>query len=181
VTFDGDSRLQGSVSGVRQVFMATVDGATVAASEVDLLLRLTDDDLDEAALAARLLAPGGAPWPISQQPVRRNVQPLRTGHWLWMRGRAHARQIRWWSLPDATLPLAHGAGAVRSALVEALETRVAPGGRISADLSGGLDSTSLCFAADAAGSDLITYHVAPLDEANEDRFWAHKAAEHLPN
>jgi asparagine synthase (glutamine-hydrolysing) len=69
---------------------------------------------------------------------------------------------------------------VRSALSEAVATRVRPDRTISADLSGGLDSTSLCFLADAAGADLVTYHVMPLDSANEDTAWARKAAALLP-
>ncbi|MFK0000188.1 lasso peptide isopeptide bond-forming cyclase [Streptomyces werraensis] len=179
-SLDGAVRLQGSVAGVRQVFTARADGVTVAASAVDPLLRLTGAALDETLLAARLLAPGGAPWPLSLRPVRRGVDALPTGHWLELGADGRARSVRWWELPEATLSLEEGAGAVRSALTDALATRVDPHRTISADLSGGLDSTTLCFLADAAGADLVTYHVMPLDEANEDTAWARKAAAHLP-
>lgn len=180
VSMDGDTRVQGSVAGVRQIFTARADGVSVAASAVAPLLRFTGGDLDESVLAARLLAPGGAPWPLAQRPVRRGVDPLRTGHWLRLDAHGRSRQIRWWTLPGASLSLAEGAEAVRTALAEAVAVRTAPGRTLSADLSGGLDSTSLCFFADRAGADLVTYHVAPLDSANEDTAWAHKAAALLP-
>ncbi|MER6568215.1 lasso peptide isopeptide bond-forming cyclase [Streptomyces sp. NPDC001093] len=180
VSLDGRTRVQGSVLGVRQIFTARAGGVTVAASGVAPLLRLTGASLDETLLAARLLAPGGAPWPLAQRPVRRGVEAVTTGHWLELDRDGRARQIRWWSLPEASRTLAQGAAAVRSALDDAIGARVAPGRILSADLSGGLDSTSLCFLAQAAGADLVTCHVTPLDSANADTFWAHRAAERLP-
>ncbi|MFE2831307.1 lasso peptide isopeptide bond-forming cyclase [Streptomyces mirabilis] len=180
VSLDGRTRVQGSAVGVRQIFTAVVDGVNVAASGVEPLLRLTGAGLDETVLAARLLAPGGPPWPLAQRPVRRGVEALTTGHWLELDTDGRARQTRWWELPEPSLTLAQGAAAVRSALDDAITSRVAAGGTLSADLSGGLDSTSLCFLAHAAGADLVTYHVMPIDSANADTMWAHRAAECLP-
>jgi asparagine synthase (glutamine-hydrolysing) len=180
VSLDGRTRVQGSAVGVRQIFTAVVDGVTVAASGVEPLLRLTGAGLDETVLAARLMAPGGAPWPLAPRPVRRGVEALTTGHWLELDTDGRARQTRWWELPEASLTLAQGAAAVRSALDDAIATRTAAGTTLSADLSGGLDSTSLCFLAHAAGADLVTHHVMPLDSANADTRWAHRAAEYLP-
>ncbi|MFI6547237.1 lasso peptide isopeptide bond-forming cyclase [Streptomyces prunicolor] len=180
VSLDGSTRVQGSAVGVRQIFTALVDGVTVAASEVAPLLGLTGADLDETVLAARLLAPGGPPWPLAQRPARRGIEALTTGHWLELTPDGRARRTRWWELPEPTLSLAEGAAAVRSALDDAITTRVAAGGTLSADLSGGLDSTSLCFLAHAAGADLVTYHVMPIDSANADTMWARRAAQCLP-
>jgi asparagine synthase (glutamine-hydrolysing) len=88
--------------------------------------------------------------------------------------------LRWWELPEACLSLEQGSEALRSALCDAVALRAGRGGTVSADLSGGLDSTALCFLADAAGADLVTYHVAPLDHANRDTAWARRAVELLP-
>ncbi|MQS37329.1 lasso peptide isopeptide bond-forming cyclase, partial [Streptomyces katsurahamanus] len=180
VSMDGSTRVQGSVAGVRQIFTAVANRVTVAGSGIRPLLWLTDAGLDETVLATRLLAPGGAPWPLALRPVRRGIDPLGTGHWVELDANGRSRQIRWWKLPEESLSLEQGAAAVRSALSDAVATRVRPDRTISADLSGGLDSTSLCFLADAAGADLVTYHVMPLDSANEDTAWARKAAAMLP-
>lgn len=179
---DGSTRLQGSVAGVRQVYSAVVNGVTVAANGVEPLMRLAGTyDLDEAILASRLLAPAGPPWPLALSPVRRGVHPLKTAHWLRLDPDGRSRQYRWWQPPPATLSLAEGAEAVRSALTAALASRIAASTTISADLSGGLDSTCLCFLAVGGGADLVTYHVSPLDIANSDTAWAEKAAALLPS
>ncbi|UZI32671.1 lasso peptide isopeptide bond-forming cyclase [Streptomyces sp. VB1] len=179
-SIDGKTRIQGSVVGVRQVFTATVDDMTVAADGVESLLRLKPMPLDETLLAARLLVPGGAPWPLAPQPVIKGVEAVGTGHWLQLDNSGRSRTYRWWNLPEATLSLEQGAAAVREALQESLAVRTGQAKTLSADLSGGMDSTSLCFLADEAGADLITYHVRPLDFANEDTRWAKRAADHLP-
>ncbi len=178
---DGKTRVQGSVAGVRQVFTTTVNGVSVAASGVAPLLMLTGTgQVDEEILAARLLTPPGGPWPVSQRSLRKGIQPLVAGHWLLLDADGRPAQVRWWELPPAARSLEEGAEAVRGALSASLGSRLKVNGTVSADLSGGLDSTSLCFLASAAGADLVTYHVTPLDGANEDTWWAAKAAALLP-
>lgn len=178
---DGQTRIQGTVSGARQVFTATVGGVSVAANGVASLLGLVGTaPLDEAMLAARLLTPSGPPWPLSQRPVRRGIEPLATGHWLLLDAEGRPAQFRWWELPAATRSLAEAADALREALSASLASRIRLSGTITADLSGGLDSTCLCFLAAAAGADLVTYHLRPLDASNEDSAWAEKAAALLP-
>jgi asparagine synthase (glutamine-hydrolysing) len=54
------------------------------------------------------------------------------------------------------LPVAEGAEGLRQALLDAVASRIRPGEAVAADLSGGLDSPSVCFAAAAAGADLRT-------------------------
>lgn len=179
---DGASRTQGSVSGARQVFSAEIDGLAVGASAVGPLVRLAGKSrLDEAELASRLLAPAGAPWPLFLNSVVEGIRTLMTGYWLEIDATGKARQVRWWSPPEATLSLAAGAEAVRAALDEALRARARSGGVISADLSGGMDSTIVCFLAAHAGADLVTYHVSPLDRANTDTRWARRASTALPS
>lgn len=181
VSMDGKTRVQGSVSGARQVFTATVNGVTVAASGVWPLLELLGEPpLDEALVAARLLSPSGPPWPLAQRPVYRGIRPLVAGHWLLLGPDGRDEQVRWWRLPPASRSLADAAEDLRAALLASLSARAPLAGPVTADLSGGLDSTCVCFLARAAGLDLVTYHVTPLDAANEDTLWAAKAAALLP-
>jgi len=69
---------------------------------------------------------------------------------------------------------------VRSALHAAVEVRTRGRDTVSADLSGGMDSTSLCFLAAATGTRLVTHHWQPLDAANDDLQWAERAAALMP-
>jgi asparagine synthase (glutamine-hydrolysing) len=179
---DGQTRVQGSVTGVRQIFTAEAGGVSVAASGVAPLLELTGGgQLDGAMLAARLLTPSGPPWPLAQRTVRRGVRPLATGHWLLLDADGRPAPVRWWDLPPASRSLPEAADALRGALTDSLTARVSLSGTITADLSGGLDSTCLCFLAAAADANLVTYHLTPLDTANEDTPWAEKAAALLPS
>lgn len=179
-SMDGRTRTQGCVSTVRQVFYATVDGVTLAASGIGPLRKLSGAPIDTDALALRLLAPMGAPWPLSAGTFWTGVEPVPGGQWLETDEAGHARTHEWWRAPESTLPLVEAARAVREALVEAVDVRVHGRGTVSADLSGGLDSTCVSFVAAAAGADLVTFHVKPLDAANSDTVWAERAAAAMP-
>ncbi|WP_326557173.1 asparagine synthase-related protein [Micromonospora sp. NBC_01796] len=178
-SLDGLTRTQGTISTARQVFYADVNGVTVAADDPGTLVQLTGAAPDEDALALRLVSPI-APWPLLLRPIWNGVRQLAVGHWLEMDTAGRHREVEWWRPPPATEPLPTAATAVRDALVGSLGARVATDPAVSADLSGGLDSTSLCFLADHAGADLVTQHWIPVDRANDDTAWARRAAEMLP-
>ncbi|WP_165975420.1 asparagine synthase-related protein [Actinomadura rubrisoli] len=176
---DGRTRSQGTLSTARQIFFADIDGVTVAASGVRPLSMLAESRLDEDALVLRLLEPV-PPWPLSRRPVWTGISQLEMGHWLDVDAGGRHRRVRWWEAPPPDRPLRDAAGGLREALLEALAVRAKGHGPIGADLSGGMDSTGLCFLASAAGADLITYHRKPKDRSNDDTVWAQRAAKHLP-
>ncbi|MGI5166692.1 asparagine synthase-related protein [Spirillospora sp. CA-253888] len=178
-SFDGRTRSQGTISTARQIWYATVDGVTVAAGDPGRLLALTGPRLDPEALALRLMTPV-APWPLSQRSVWAGVSQLPSGHWLHVSPDGTGSPVHWWRPPPAALTLPEAAASLRTALVEAVAVRAAGARTMSADLSGGLDSTSLCFLAAAEGADLLTYHWQPLDRANDDSVWAGRAAGLMP-
>jgi asparagine synthase (glutamine-hydrolysing) len=178
-SFDGHTRSQGAISTSRQIFYAQTGGITVASDRPAALTRTIGARLDEEALALRLLTPM-VPWPLSTRPVWRGVSELPVGCWLHVGPDGAGRAIRWWSPPRAEVPLAEAAGAVREALRDAIAARASQRDVISADLSGGLDSASLCFLAAGTGARLLTYHWRPLDPANDDTRWAELAAGYLP-
>ncbi|MGO4759478.1 asparagine synthase-related protein, partial [Streptomyces sp. 2MCAF27] len=87
---------------------------------------------------------------------------------------------RWWCPPEPVLPLGEAAQGVRAALMEAVDTCTAGGGTVSADLSGGLDSTSLCFLAARGDAALVTARWEGVDARDDDAAWAAQAARELP-
>ena len=64
--------MQGTVTGVRRVFHARIDGAAVAADRADVLAGLLDAGLDEQRLALHLLEPHIL-YPLAGQPVWQGV------------------------------------------------------------------------------------------------------------
>ncbi|WP_432052020.1 asparagine synthase-related protein [Streptomyces xiamenensis] len=175
----GRLRVQGDLAGVHQVFHGVAGGVTVAADRPQSIAALTGAGIAEEDIALALLFPG-VPWPLSALCPWRGVESLPGGHWLRISGEGPSAAVRWWTPPEPEVPLSEGAGALRQALTDAVAARTAPGRTVSADLSGGMDSTSLCFLAARGPSPLITYHHLPLDPSNDDRTWAALCESELP-
>jgi asparagine synthase (glutamine-hydrolysing) len=171
VSAHGEVRVQGSVSGLRQVFHAVVDGVPVAADRADVL----GDAVDDEMLAARVVC-GLLPPPLGERPLWRGVSALPPDHYLVMRA-DRVRQVRWWRPPTPEIGLREGAVRVRAALAEAVDARHVE--RLGSDLSGGLDSTSLCFLAARRQPELLTFRWAEAEAANDDAVFSAVAAEQL--
>ncbi|MFB4296217.1 asparagine synthase-related protein [Actinomadura sp. NTSP31] len=177
-SIDGHVRVQGSVSTARQVFHTSSGGVTVAAGSPMFLPG--DHRVDEELLAARLVAPW-APWPIGETPLWTGVEAVPAGCYLDIGADGRSRPVRWWTPPEPHLPLADGARRVRHALRDAVAVRARDVKTVSADLSGGMDSTSLCFLAAGEADRLVTTRWEAADRADEDRHWAGLAAADLPS
>ncbi|BBJ39371.1 hypothetical protein SSPO_020890 [Streptomyces antimycoticus] len=177
----GRVRAQGTVSTACQLFHGRVDGVTVAADRPQTIASMTGAGIDEELLALQLLTPFGPPWPLNMTSLWRGVRTLLPGHYVDIRADGTERTIRYWTPPEPELPLEPGVAALREALETAVAARTSRGATISADLSGGKDSTSLCFLAARHDTRLVTVHVQSSDPANEDRIWAARCADRLPH
>ncbi|SEG78824.1 asparagine synthase (glutamine-hydrolysing) [Thermomonospora echinospora] len=180
-SIQGTVRIQGSISTARQVFHGTVAGVTVAADRPWTLASLTGAEVDTELIALHLLAPYGPPWPLNDACLWKGIHALHGGHYLRIDGDGTARTIQWWTPPEPDMPLDRGATTLRQTLIEAVQARTRPGQVISADLSGGMDSTSLCFLAARGDNPLITVHYEPLDPSNDDKTWADQCQTALSN
>lgn len=177
----GHVRAQGTLATTRHLFHADVDGVPLAADRPQLLVDLLDAEVDEERLAVQLLAPFGPPWPLSEQTMWKSVVAVPPGEYLSLEGKAPARTVRWWTCPTGELSLSDGAAAVAHALENAVAARLSEGTPISADLSGGMDSTTVSFLLAEAGAPLVTLHNEALGSANDDGIWADLCRSELPN
>ncbi|MFE6331782.1 lasso peptide isopeptide bond-forming cyclase [Streptomyces sp. NPDC057798] len=177
---DGQLRVQGTASGLRLVFHAAVDGVRVAASRADVLADALGAQPDEEQLAVRLLWP--APYPLFETSLWREVTAVAPEDALIVGadGRS-ARHSRWWTPPEPVRTLTDSAPLVRQALAQAVDARTRQGGVVSCDLSGGLDSTSICFLADRSAARVVASTWPGRDPADTDLYWAQQAAKHLPD
>jgi asparagine synthase (glutamine-hydrolysing) len=182
-SFDGRAYAQGTLAGAYRIYHAVVDGVTVAAGAPDRLIDLTGATLDERSLPLCLLGPyARPPYPVSERTLWRGVGKLPPGHGLHLDTTGGHRTARWWSAPQPTVPLADAADLLRERLLEAVAARAdrAGGTGLSADLSGGMDSTSLCFAAARRDIPLTTVHVGSTDPSCQDSRWAARCRDDLP-
>ena len=174
----GNVRVQGTVTGTRRVFHATVDGAKIAADRADVLAGLLDAGLDEQRLALQLLEPHVL-YPLAGQPVWQGVEQLPTDHYLVL-DRDGFRSVRWWTPPEPAVPMAEGAPALREALSAAVAARTRGSELVSCDL-GGLDSTSVCCLAAHQEAKVVAYTAASLDPFADDVVWAGRTVAGLGN
>ncbi|MFF9026923.1 lasso peptide isopeptide bond-forming cyclase [Streptomyces iakyrus] len=168
----GRVRVQGSVTGFRRVFHATIGDATVAADRADVLAALLDAEVDAQRLATRLLNPC-APHPLAGEPVWRGVGALGIGHYLALDADGRGHPVGWWAPPEPVVPMAEGASALREALSAAVDVRVRGRNVVSCDL-GGLDSTSVCALAARGTAKVIAYTADGLDPLCDDVTWARR-------
>lgn len=172
---DGQIRVQGSVSGLRRVYYTRLGELTVAADRADVLAGLAAAAVDEQWLAGRLVYPflpvDGCPW--------QGMQVLADDCYLLSEPGRPGRGVRWWRPPEPVAPLAEAAPLVAQALVTAVEARTRAGGTISCDLSGGLDSTPICFLAARGSSQVIAVTLVSADSGHDDAHWAQFAATQL--
>jgi asparagine synthase (glutamine-hydrolysing) len=175
---DGQLRVQGSVSGLRRIFYAQVGQVTIAADRADVLASLAGAAVDEQWLAARLVYPY-LPHPVADGCPWQGMQALAEDCYLLMDPGQPAHAVRWWRSPEPLVPLAEAAPTVAQTLAAAVEARTQAGGTISCDLSGGLDSTPICFLAARGNSKVIAMTLASADSGHDDAHWARLAASQL--
>jgi asparagine synthase (glutamine-hydrolysing) len=175
---DGVVRAQGSVIGVRQVFHTRIRGVPIAGDRADVLARVAGTGVDEQALAVRVICWSKVRPPLGAGSLWRGVRALAPDHYLRIDPNGTVGELRWWQPPEPEMTSAVGVGAVRQALETAVAARRPTRGRLSADLSGGLNPNSLCGLAARTGiPDLLTFRWAEVDMAHADAvFAAHLAS-----
>lgn len=168
----------GDAAGFRRVFTAEFDGLQLAASHADVARRLIGAEVDRVWLAARLTSPEMPSVLRETLAPFTGVRPVAAGCCVELSGQSR-RVRRWWAPPPADQTLRVGAERLRHTLTEAVSGRLdqAPG-RVSVQLSGGLDSATLAVLAERAGPLLVT--TAGRSRVDDDLGWARRVAAHLP-
>jgi asparagine synthase (glutamine-hydrolysing) len=171
-TIAGQVRVQGTITGVRRVFHASVAGVTVAADRADVLAHISGAGLDVQRLALHLLEPPIL-YPLAGQAVWRGVELLATDHYLTLDRDGRHRSVRWWTPPEPVVPMAEGAQALRRALSAAVAVRTQGRELVSCDL-GGVDSTAVCSLATRGEANVVAYTGASPDPLDDDVVWARR-------
>ncbi len=171
---------QGSAVGVRRVCHAEVDGVRVVSDRADVLAELGGLPVDETALALRLAR--SLPHPLPETPLWSGLHPVAPTDYVTVdRDGLSPGSGTWWHRPEPQLSRAEGAQRLRDALERAVHARTASGERVSCDLSGGLDSTPLCYFA-AHGPDGVLARTMYNNDPGglQDLEWAYRALPSMP-
>uniref|UniRef100_UPI0031D3A627 asparagine synthase-related protein n=1 Tax=Saccharothrix mutabilis TaxID=33921 RepID=UPI0031D3A627 len=178
-TVDGVVRAQGSAFGVRRLFQVRVGEVDVVSDRADVAAGLVGSGVDERWLVRCLMFPAAPPALVGAS-LWRGVTAVPEDCCVLLTDRGRARTVRWWEPPRPVRTLREGAPAVRDALTAAVSARVRSRDVVSADLSGGADSTAVCALAVARTGRLLTFTVASQDAGDDDAEWAAIAAAELP-
>ena len=180
-SYQGNVYASGQALETRRLWWCSIGENTVISDRADILAELADLAFDETAIALRLLP--AQPHPIDQIGLWSGVQPLPGDQALLVGQDGESRRITWWNMPSEDVDLQNGAVAFRDALEKAVTSRTAGNTEVVCDLSGGLDSTPICyFAAASSGSGIVArtlFHPDP--GGREDLAWAKKALTVMPN
>jgi asparagine synthase (glutamine-hydrolysing) len=164
--------LRGTASSTRRVFFAAA--RQLAGSSARLVADVVGASIDHSSVATRLSFPGLPP--AFDSPMWSGVEAVPEGSILELRRAGAPRVKQWWSPPPATLSLREGSSSFGQRLIDAVRLRTASGLELSADVSGGLDSTPVAYLADVqAPTRLRTFTSSGRDGMDEDLQYATRA------
>ncbi|WDZ90615.1 asparagine synthase-related protein [Nocardiopsis sp. HUAS JQ3] len=176
----GQVYAQGSAMGARKVFHALVDGVRMVCDRADVLAELGGLPMDDTALALRMVR--SLPHPFQETPLWRGLRPVAPQDYVTVDrdGRTWNSGV-WWRRPEPRLSRAEGAERLRAALEAAVGARTASGSPIACDLSGGMDSTPLCYFAAQGPSGALARTMYNDDPGGrQDLEWARSALPSMP-
>lgn len=164
----------GDVSGFRSIFYTVCGQHTVWSTSARQLAVRHGAGPDLAMVAAHLAA-GPEHWPASS--VYHGIRAVPGGSGLLLDGARHEVVDVSGIEPSATLP--EGAEAFGRTLSEAVRWRMSAAGHVAgADVSGGLDSSSLAILA-AAGGEVRAVTYSDPHTSGEDLGFARRVAQHI--
>lgn len=173
------TRVQGSLMGLRRVFHSRIREVPIASDSVEVLAAMTGATIDDQGLAVRVVCGGMVPPPLGERSMWTGITALPQDNYVVLES-SRTREVQWWQPPTPHESLDRGSEMLRDALITAVADRNTGTGRLSADMSGGIDSTSLCFLAATNTPRLIAFRWGAADGGNDDEFFATHAARHLP-
>ncbi|MEV8311001.1 albusnodin/ikarugamycin family macrolactam cyclase [Streptomyces flavidovirens] len=166
------------LAGTRPVYIAEAPGRTHWSTSARSLALRIRANVDHASITARLVCPT-VPEVTGDGTAFAGVRQMPGGHALVI-DRQGRHSIHAYEQPRA-LGFTEAAGELRQALVTAVSHRARSAGRLTADFSGGLDSTSLVLlATDTVGAEVFAVTDADATSLNEDVSYAQRAAHGRP-
>ncbi|WP_167203079.1 asparagine synthase [Actinomyces respiraculi] len=162
----------------RSVFWTTIDGIPVLADSQYVLASLRRFELNLGVLVVRLTNTE-VTHPFIQSTIWSGVEALGLGESVTVDQTGEVSTARWWKIPRAEASLAELSPLAKSGLSDACALRLLGRDHVSSDLSGGLDSTTLCFALAEQTEKLATFFMRVGEGQNNDWRWAQRASHEL--
>ena len=161
----------------RSVFWLKKDGTIFISDEQYPLALLSGFEIDLGVLTSRI-ANAEVSHPFINLSIWKSVECLGTGESITI-GKESVRRSNWWIPPEASRSSADLKDVLAEGITEACALRVQNRDIVSSDLSGGLDSTTLCFYLAEQNVELNTIFMDANNELNNDWRWAKRASQEV--
>lgn len=176
---DGAIFANAPAAQTRRVFQSRVNGVPILSDRADALAHFADLPLDYVAVGARLSR--GLPHPADDLPMWAGVSALPGPEYIIVEPTGQIMTRIWWTRPERRLSRADGAAALRGAMEESIRVRARDHDELTCDLSGGLDSTPLCYFASQTPGGIVARTFFTNDPGGrEDLDWAKRALPAMP-
>ena len=175
----GGTRFQGNLSGSCRFFWA-LDNNLPLVSDSPAVLRAMTGAAPDLTSVALSLAKAMPIQPFAHRTMWSGITAVGVGRWLRLPPGGVPSTHRWWSPTGGpALPVAEAASGVRDALRDVLRAQSRSADLVTADLSGGLDSTSICYALNDLGRRFRTFRTSSTSPWNDETGRARAAAADL--
>ena len=176
---NGNVLASAPISGVLRLFYSRVYDVNIASNSSLLLSKLNNSTINLRTIATKLLSPA-PPFHIENKSVWNGIKSLNEANWLHLDGSGVVRETKRWNRPEASISVVEGGNQLRQELSNAIGCRVTGIEMVSSDLSGGLDSTPICFIANQLTDNLLLFTAGTKNSLDSDFRWANYAAAQLP-
>src|SRR5699024_5339285 len=157
---------------------AQIGDTTITSDDQHSLRLLTGGAVDPAELVVRMSS-AEVNHPFSSGIVWEGIHEVPPGSWLRCGLDSAPQTVSWWSPPAPDSGIDVLTPILREGIRTAVTDAVPDGHEVSADLSGGLDSTTLSFFLHEVHPNLHTVFFTSADPANTDVHWSSRAATEL--
>ena len=161
-------------STTRRTYWTNLQGKAVLSDSQSAIARLKRAPLSASRIALALC--GSLPSVLRQLPFWEGIEAVPAGHAAHLRGETVTSSPAWSVTPSPDLTFDEASARLRSSLLRTVRQSVACHGKVSSDVSGGMDSTSLAYFLSEFTEHPTLYHASTADPQNQDTRHARRAA-----
>lgn len=169
--------ITGSISTAETLYWTDIDGTPVASMSQGALRRIAHSKLDDSRV--RLALCTNLPGFLRHLPFWEGINAVKPGSTLTYHDGRPKVLDQAIATEHPKLDLSEAAELLLAELTRSMERRILSYGKLSADVSGGMDSTSLAYILDSLQEESIYYHAGTDDPHNRDSQYARRAASEL--
>ncbi len=167
----------GSISTAEALYWTDVSGVPIASTSQGALRQIAHSKLDDSRV--RLALCTNLPGFLRHLPFWEGINAVKPGSTLtYDNGRPKVLDQAV-AADHPHLDISEAAKLLLAELTRSMERRIQSYGNLSADVSGGMDSTSLAYILDSLQEESIYYHAGTDDPHNRDSQFARRAASEL--